>query len=110
MSVKNWIPEILYEENDKGITSGFPFIEVPDDKNMPSCLFICESRKVKEENSEIEKEVSFHCFANMTILKQQLPEEQFDLVRVSLGLKPLKEAVEKGNKITEDISKKLNSK
>ena len=104
MSGNNWIPEIMYEESKEGVTGGFPFIDVPDNKNMPSCLFICEARKVSEDGNEIEKELTFHSYANMTLLKQKLPADTFDLVRTSLGLKPLLEAEEKGKEITAKIN------
>ena len=104
MSNSNWIPEIMYEENKEGVSGGFPFVDVPDGKNMPSCLFICEARKVSEEGSEIEKELTFHSYANMTLLKQKLSPEIFDSVRLSLGLKPLVEAEVKGKEITASIS------
>lgn len=104
MSSSKWIPEIMYEENKEGVSGGFPFIDVPSDKNMPSCLFICEARKVFEEDSEVEKELTFHSYANMTLLKQKLSSEIFDLVRLSLGLNPLTEAEEEGKEITAAIN------
>ena len=50
----NWKPEIYYEdysygEENSSITSGLPFINVPNDHNMPSVLFICEARDISEE-------------------------------------------------------------
>ena len=104
MSSSKWIPEIMYEENKGGVSGGFPFIDVPSDKNMPSCLFICESWKVSEADSEIEKELTFHSYANMTLLKQKLSADVFDLVRICLGLSPLIAAEEVGKKITDNIN------
>ena len=106
MSSNNWIPEIMYEENKDGVSGGFPFIDVPEDKNMPACLFICEARKVSEDGTDIEKELTFHSYANMTLLKQKLSAETFDLVRVTLGLKPLLEAEAKGKEIITSLFKK----
>ena len=85
-----WIPEIFYEETKKGLTGGLPFVNVPKDRSMPSCMFICEVRDVEEDNSEIEKEVIVHSLANMTILKQNLEIEVYNKVRLALGLEVLK--------------------
>ena len=84
-----WIPEIFYEEDNKGLTGGLPFINVPKDKSMPACMFICEVRPVFEEESEIEKEVIVHSLANMSVLKQELDKETYNKVRIVLGLEPL---------------------
>ncbi len=35
-----WIPEILYEDSDEGLTSNIPFVQVPEDQEMPKMLFI----------------------------------------------------------------------
>ena len=40
----NWIPEIVYEEAEDGLTSNIPFISVPMQEEMPKILFIFESR------------------------------------------------------------------
>ncbi len=85
-----WIPEIFYEESGKGITAGLPFVKVPSDRSMPSCMFICEIRDINEEDSEVEKEVIVHSLANMTVLKQQLDIELYNKVREALGLESLK--------------------
>ena len=85
-----WIPEIFYEEDNKGLTGGLPFINVPEDKSMPSCMFICEVRPVSEEDNEIEKEVIAHSLANMTVLKQKLDQETYNKVRAAIGLQPIK--------------------
>jgi len=84
-----WIPEIFYEEDSKGLTGGLPFINVPQDKSMPACMFICEVRPVSEEESEIEKEVIVHSLANMSVLKQELDKETYNKVRIVLGLERL---------------------
>ncbi len=85
-----WIPEIFYEEDNKGLTGGLPFINVPKDRSMPSCMFICEVRPVYEEDNEIEKEVIAHSLANMSILKQKLDQETYNKVRTAIGLQPIK--------------------
>tara|TARA_B000000557_G_C20722499_1_gene420797 strand:- start:186 stop:461 length:276 start_codon:yes stop_codon:yes gene_type:complete len=84
-----WIPEIFYEEDSKGLTGGLPFVNVPSEKSMPACMFMCEVRPVKEEDSEVEKEVIVHSLANMTTLKQNLDFETYNKVRKAIGLTPL---------------------
>lgn len=101
--MKKWTPEICYEENQQNtLTQGIPFIDVPDDRNMPGILFIYESRKINSD--ELEREIALHSYANMTQLKSKLDEKTYDIVRESLGLKKLKEAT----KLGEDINKKIN--
>jgi hypothetical protein len=87
--LNKWIPEIYYEEDSKGLTGGLPFVNVPKEKSMPSCMFICEIRPVEEENSEVEKEVIIHSLANMTVLKQELDVSVYNKVRVAIGLKEI---------------------
>ena len=41
---KNWIPEIMYEDDEHGMTSKLPFIMVPEKEEMP---------KVQENNISI---------------------------------------------------------
>lgn len=89
--MNKWIPEIFYEEETKGLTGGLPFVNVPKEKSMPACMFICEVRDIDvEENSEVEKEVIVHSLANMTVLKQELEFEVYNKVRSALGLEVLK--------------------
>ena len=83
-----WIPEIFYEEDSKGLTGGLPFVNVPVEKSMPACMFMCEVRPVEEDN-EIEKEVIVHSLANMSVLKQSLDFETYNKVREAIGLEPL---------------------
>ena len=103
---EDWKPEIVYEETANGFTAGLPFIDVPKDKNMPAVLFMYESRKIQEE--ELEKEIVLHSYANMLQLKDKLSPEDYDKVRVALGLKPLEVAIIEGSKITESVNKNLN--
>ena len=46
--MKNWIPEICYEEDGEGISSHIPFIQVPPEQEMPRFLFIFESQETGE--------------------------------------------------------------
>jgi hypothetical protein len=101
-----WMPEIYYEESNSGITTGLPFIKVPEDKSMPGCLFMCEVRDLKSE--EVEKEIAIHSYANMTLLKNKLNDKEYDNVRKVLGLLPLKKATKKGEKINKKINKSID--
>ena len=48
MSRSRWIPEIMYEETDEGLSSNIPFIMVPANESMPQVVFIFESRETGE--------------------------------------------------------------
>ena len=98
---QRWIPEIFYEETQDGLTRGLPFVNIPKDKAMPSALFICEVRDAEDDM----KDLAIHMFANMTVLKSQLSKEEYNKVRIALGLEDLATATEKGQKITEELSK-----
>jgi|LauGreDrversion4_2_1035121.scaffolds.fasta_scaffold151879_4 hypothetical protein len=100
----NWIAPIFYEEDTNGITRGFPFIEVPQDKDMPNCLFIYGMKTLDTKfDDEFEKEVVMYSYANMTVLKNKLPPTLFDEVRMALGLQPLHEATSVADKMLEDV-------
>ena len=98
---QRWIPEIFYEEKQDGLTRGLPFVNIPKDKAMPSALFICEVRDAEDDI----KDLAVHMFANMTVLKQELDEESYNRVRTALGLEDLATATEKGQKITDELTK-----
>lgn len=108
-----WIPEICYEESEDGLTSHIPFIEVPDESEMPKVLFIFESRDSGESEPGLDgeelpiTELDLHQYANMNTLRDQLPTALYDTIRRALGLEPLLSAVEGGKKITENIRVKL---
>jgi len=105
----NWIPEILYEDSDDGLTSNIPFIQVPEDQEMPKILFIFESR----DTGEVEPgptgeelpvtELDLHQYADMAVLKKHLNWAEYDNVRFVLGLEPMKLAAIKGQKITSNV-------
>jgi hypothetical protein len=118
MSNEKWIPSIYYEENKDGITGGLPFIDVPYGRNMPGCLFICESKDYRELSQDtkdnldlehLEKEIIMHSYANMTILRQKLSPELFDEVRIAIGLQPLQIALLEGAKKTMEIQKNIDN-
>lgn len=111
---KNWIPEIMYEESgEDAVTSHIPFIPVPSKEEMPSILFIFESRETGEfepgpdgEDLPV-TEMDLHQYADMNTLKQNLDSETFDKVRSALDLEPVQSAAEKGRKITNNVRKNL---
>ena len=111
---KNWKPEIYYEDysygdESKSLTSGLPFINVPEERSMPGVLFICEARDISGEDNELEKEIVVHSYYNSLALKDKLDEETYDKVRVAIGLKPLKEAQSLGNNITQNINENISN-
>ena len=110
-----WIPEIMYEESgEQGLTSHIPFIPVPENEQMPSILYVFESRETGEyepgpEGEELPvTEMDLHQYADMNVLKDQLDGQTYDKVRCALGLEPLVEAAVKGKKITDKVRKNLN--
>ena len=116
MSNKNWIPEIMYEEGEDGLSSNIPFIMVPKEQQMPKVVFIFESRETGEYEPNEDgdpvpiMEMDLHQYADMEVLKRGLDEPTYDLVRNVLGLQPLREAVVAGKKITDNVRKNLESK
>ena len=113
---KQWFPEITYEEIDDGISSNIPFINVPFEEEMPKFLFVFESRETGEYEfgSSGEKlpivEMDLHQYADMNYLKNHLSKQDYNKVRAALGLEPLDEAAEKGQKITEKIRENVQEK
>ena len=111
----SWIPEIMYEESDDGLSSHIPFIMVPFDQKMPKVLFVFESRETGEHEPNQDGdpvpifEMDLHQYADMIQLKEGLDENTYNKVRKCLGLEPLREAAEKGSKITESIRKNLDN-
>lgn len=112
--MKNWIPEICYEEDTDGMSSHIPFIHVPKDESMPGFIFIFESQETGEfEPGEDGNplpiyNMDLHQYADMSTLKNNLDPETFDKVRAALGLEPLQEAVSKGRKISEKVRENIN--
>lgn len=99
-----WLPEIMYEESDGGLTSSIPFIHVPTGEVMPGMLFIFESRDTGEFEPGSDGEdlpvtdLELHQFCNMSTLKAKLTVQEYDRVRAVLGLEPLKVASQKGQR------------
>ena len=111
-----WVPEIMYEESDDGLTSNIPFINVPTGESMPGMLFIFESRDTGEFEPGPDGEdlpvtdLELHQFCNMSTLKAKLSVQEYDRVRAVLGLEPLKVASQKGSKITERIRQSVQDR
>ncbi len=107
-SSRNWIPNIFYEEDAEGLTRGFPFVEIPQEKEMPNCLFVYGMKTLDTKvDEEFEKEVTMYSFANMTVLKDKLPPALFDEVRIALELQPLQQAVTAADKMFESVIQNL---
>ena len=110
----NWIPEIMYEDDEMGMTSKIPFIMVPKEEKMPKILFMFESRDTGEvepgeDGDELPiYEMELHQYADMAILKESLSQDLYDQVRSCLGLQPLKTAVKAGQQITNNIRDNIN--
>jgi len=110
-----WIPEIMYEESSDGLSSHIPFIQVPQAEDMPRLLFVFESRETGdfEPGTNGEElpvtELDLHQYADMLILKEGLTLEEYDKVRLALGLEPLQTASTKGREVTKNIRQKLEN-
>jgi len=110
----DWIPEIMYEESDEGLSSHIPFILVPQKEEMPKMIFIFESRDTGKKEPGLEGEEvpvfewDLHQYADMDILKRNLDSETYDKVRNALGLEPLAIAAEKGSKIGSKVRQNLS--
>ena len=106
---EQWIPEFCYEEDAEGITSSLPFIPVPVGKTMPELVYVFESRETGtfEPGPEGEEmpvtEMTLHQYCDMAVLKEQLDESTYDVVRNALGLEPLQSAARKGADMTYKI-------
>jgi hypothetical protein len=107
---KQWVPEIMYEEN-----SVIPFIEVPDEQDDPKVLFIMINRKTGEyepgfEGEEVPVyEMNLRQFVDMSVLKSGLTETEYDKVRSILGFEPLREASRKGKNILLNVKEKVEN-
>lgn len=100
------LPEICYEEPLPGKEPNpFPFINVTKTGKMPSVLFVEERKETGETEpgpdgrpQEI-VDCLMHKFVDLELLKEKLPPHMNDIVRVALGMKPLKEAQGTGQAI-----------
>ena len=110
---RKWVPEIMYEEyEEEALSGGLPFIQVPNDKEMPDIIFMFASQGTgdfepdQEGNPQEIMEMELYQFANMQYLKESLDPKSYDLVRLALGLEPLNVARTKGMKTSEKILNK----
>lgn len=106
---KPWVPEIMYEEDETGMSSQIPFIHVPNNESMPKMLFIFESKNTGQfepgpngEDLPV-TELDLYQYANMNYLKTRLNPIEYDNVRFALGLEPLRTAAIKGQQITSNV-------
>lgn len=103
-----WIPEIMYEEAEDGISSQIPFIQVPTNEKMPNTIFIFESRLTGEfepgpNGEELPvTELELHQYADMITLRKRLPGIIYDQVRSALNLQPLSSIDESSSDVTKD--------
>lgn len=104
-----WLPEIMYEENAEGVAGHLPFIQVPPEEEMPRMLLVWEYRDTGEiepgpKGEEIPiVNADIRQYALMDVLKAKLSADDYDKVRMALGLEPLDVAMRKGNKITANV-------
>lgn len=114
---KNQLPEICYDEPQPGQSPNpFPFIMVKKDDSVPTVLFI----EIRKETGETEPgpnghpqeivDCLMHKFVDLEVLKEKLPPHLNDIVRVSLGMKPLAEAKESGQALMDKILAKVERK
>jgi len=115
---KHWVPEIVYENDDgEGQLGNLPLIHVPNGEKMPTFLLIWEATDTGEFEPGPDGEElpivqwELRQYAHMDVLKSKLSHEDYDKVRVALGLQPLNEATKSGQQITAKIRENLaNSK
>lgn len=104
------IPVILYESEEQAI----PYIEVEQEEDMPTALFIQEYRHTGEFEPGADGEeapivdMMMHMFVNMSVLQDKLTPELNDQVRVAIGLHPLAKAKEEGQKIMDKVYENVN--
>jgi hypothetical protein len=100
------LPEICYDEPLPGHPPNpFPFILVKKNAPVPTVLFV----EIRQETGETEPgpdgrpqeivDCIMHKYVDLESLKTKLPPHLNDIVRVALGMKPLKEAQESGQSI-----------
>lgn len=100
------LPEICYDEPQPGHPANpFPFIAVKKSGKVPVVLFI----EIRQDTGETEPgddgrpaqivDCVMHKYVDLESLKDKLPPHLNDIVRVALGMKPLKEAQGSGQAI-----------
>lgn len=113
--VKAKFPILYYEETEPGEpVNPIPYIEIEDKQDfMPPVLFVHEYRHTGEFEPD-EKgnprpivDMYMHKYVDMELLKEKLPEDVNDAVRVALGMKPLKEAQATGQQILDKVNSNI---
>ena len=100
------LPEIFYDEPQPGHPPNpFPFILVKKGTPVPVVLFV----EIRQDTGETEPgpdgrpqeivDCIMHKYVDLESLKDRLPPHLNDIVRVALGMKPLKEAQGSGQAI-----------
>lgn len=108
------LPEICYDEPQPGHPANpFPFILVKKGAKVPVVLFV----EIRQDTGEMEPGPSgrpqeivdciMHKYVDMESLKEKLPPHLNDIVRVALGMKPLKEAQDSGQVILDSVKAKV---
>lgn len=113
-----WIPELVYEESEDGDgqLGNLPMIHVPDGEEMPAFLLVWDVRSTGEFEPGVNGEdvpvveQDLRQYGRMDILKDKLSSEDYDKVRIALGLKPLNEATVAGKKISEKVRNSVELK
>ena len=114
---RQWVPEICYEEYETAdLTNGLPFIQIPENKEVPDVMFFFASKETGEYDVGAEGEpepiveMEPYQFACMKYLQDGLSAEDYDKVRICLGLLPIDEARQKGLKIASKQAKDIKNK
>jgi len=104
------IPVIYYDDEDEsGNVNPIPYIPMEVGDQWPFILFIQEYRDTGEfepdssGNPQPICDMYMHKFVDLEYLKEKLDPETNDVVRVALGMEPLKKAQEKGAKILDKV-------
>lgn len=104
------LPVILYEEPKPGEPANpIPYVEVAQDDEMPKVLFVSEYKETGEFEVDPESgsvpivDMLIHKYVDLDFLKLKVDEQTFDKIRVALGMAPLKQAQQQGQKILDKV-------
>jgi hypothetical protein len=108
------IPELIYQTDLKGkVISPIPYIETTQTDPMPIMLFVEEAFNTGEfevgdgGTAEPIFEFEVRQFLDMRAVKEVLTTEEFDRVRVALGMDKSEEAKRKGEEMIKRIEESL---
>jgi hypothetical protein len=88
-------------------------MNLPKGYDAPSVLFVFSNKEtdekdVNEAGEEVPVvEVELMQYANINLLRDNLPVSTYNEIRQALGLKSLEEALSAGKKITDTVRKNL---